>query len=90
MLDPDGKQVPYQLLENGSKLAVQTDLPANAQKRWEVVSLTKPEAVIDGVKIAEKGSLYEITNGAVGIRIPTSSFVLPPDAKASIDLFFYK
>ena len=35
MLGPDDVKVPYQVLHNG-KIAIQTDLPANAERAWKL------------------------------------------------------
>jgi hypothetical protein len=75
MLGPDGKEVPYQLIEDGKKVAVRTDLPARAEKSWKLISGRRPAAYAAGVQVAEKGGAYEIIGGPAGVRVP-----LPCDA----------
>ncbi len=81
MLGPAGRAVVFQLLEDGSKLAVRADLPAGAIRTWKLMSghdlEVQPER--DLVRVIEKKQYYEITNGVTGIRIPTEQFQLPDD-----------
>jgi hypothetical protein len=63
MLGPDGKEAPYQLIEDGKKVAVRTDLPAGAEKSWKLISGRRPAAYAEGVRVAEKGGAYEIIGG---------------------------
>ena len=79
MVGPDGSEVPYQVLQGG-KIAVQTDLPANAEKNWKLMSGRAPAAFNGGVKINESAAYLEITNGLTGVRIPMPTQLLkaPP------------
>ena len=38
LVGPDGREVPFQLLEGGRKVAVRTDLPAGTSKTWKLMS----------------------------------------------------
>ena len=78
---PDEQEAPYQLLENGRKIALRTDLPANAQKTWKVFSGRAPAPYAEGVKVAEHDGCFEITNGLTGVRIPTTARLGPGDGK---------
>ncbi|MHB9025188.1 MAG: hypothetical protein ACYC7E_13620 [Armatimonadota bacterium] len=69
LLGPDGAEVPYQLLENGKKLAVRTDLPVGAEKTWKLMTGHAPAPARDGVQVTEGTTCYEITNGLTGIRV---------------------
>ena len=70
MHGPDGSKVQCQIIENGAKVAVRTDLPANATKTWTLQPGEKPIVTADDVKVTEKGDFYEITNALIGVRIP--------------------
>ena len=89
MIGPTGRQVVFQPLENDSKVAVRTDLPAGATRTWKLMSGrgpgVRPER--DLVRVIEKKQYYEITNGVTGIRIPTEQFQLPSDLTAWPGLF---
>ncbi|MHB9133682.1 MAG: hypothetical protein ACYDBB_21675 [Armatimonadota bacterium] len=73
LVGPDGAEVPYQLLEGGKKLAVQTDLPANGTKTWTVMTGKAPMAMKGGVQILTTYAYYEITNGLTGVHISVPS-----------------
>lgn len=89
MIGAAGKAVAFQLLEDGSKLAVRADLPAGATRTWKLMSGRGPGArpERDLVRVIEKKQYYEITNGVTGIRIPTERFQLPADFTAWPSLF---
>ncbi|MCY3020839.1 MAG: hypothetical protein NTW87_17620 [Planctomycetota bacterium] len=78
---PDDQEAPYQLLENGKKIALRTALPANAQKTWKVLSGRAPAPYADGVKVAEQDGGIEITNGLTGVRLPLAAQAIQPDGK---------
>lgn len=69
LLGPDGKEVPYQLIDDGKKLAVRTDIPLGAKKTWRLLTSRGPAAATEGVEVIEAADWYEITNGLVGIRV---------------------
>ena len=75
---PDGEEVLYQLLDSGKKIAVRTDLSANARKTWKVLSGRPPQPYADGVKVADLDGGYEITNGLTGVRIPVGTAGVSP------------
>jgi hypothetical protein len=66
---PEGLEVPYQLLRNG-KIAIQTDLPANAERTWRLYAGKAPVPVKSGVQVTKGERYYEITNELTGVRIP--------------------
>src|SRR5687768_17529953 len=61
MIGPDGVEVPYQLLRNG-KIAVQTDLPANARRTWKLYTGKAPTITKGGVQVTITKTYHEITN----------------------------
>lgn len=73
LLAADGREVAYQLLEGGKKLALRTALPANMELRWQLVRGTPAATVPDAVVVAEVGANYEMTNGLAGVRVPRAA-----------------
>lgn len=70
LLDANGQEVAYQLLEGGKKLAVRTDLPAGETLTWRLMPGKPAARVADAVVVAEVDGNYEITNGLTGLRVP--------------------
>lgn len=79
MIGPDGKEVLFQLIEGGKKIAVRTDLAAGAEKTWKLAK-GQPAAGggADAVKVQERDGLAEIENGLTGVRVPLTA----PDLNA--------
>src|SRR5215211_2370845 len=77
MLGPSGTEVPYQLLR-GNKIAVRSDLPANATRTWQLMSGRAPASFSDVVQVTETSDYYEVVNGLTGVRMvkPTASGAL--------------
>ncbi|MHB9129917.1 MAG: chitobiase/beta-hexosaminidase C-terminal domain-containing protein [Armatimonadota bacterium] len=73
LLDYNGVEVPYQLLENGTKIAFVADLPGGADRTWALWSGRAPAPVANGVTVTNTTDYYEITNGLTGVRITKSS-----------------
>lgn len=70
LVDSSGSEVPYQLLEGGRKLAVQTSLPAGARRTWTRLPGRKLAASgSDLVQVRQGDRYYEITNGLIGVRV---------------------
>ena len=70
LIDARGVEVPYQLVGGGRKLAVQTDLPAGAERMWSIVRGRTPGITpARPVHQRRAGRFYEVTNGIVGARI---------------------
>lgn len=62
-----GEPVVFQFLEGGKKLAVRTDLPANATKSW---TLQRGQPVTaDEVTVTETETYYEIANERTAVRV---------------------
>ncbi len=93
LVNESGQSVPFQILDDGKKIAVQTDLPAGASRRWQLVDGSAPESVKDGIQVAtyqDQGrSLYQITNGLTGIRVPMPVQGPSPRYRPLADLFNY-
>jgi hypothetical protein len=72
---PDGREVTYQLLEGGKKIALQTDLPAGSSKSWEIHTGRAPARPQDALRVVtdRKAGWHAITNGLTGVRIPLGS-----------------
>src|SRR5919106_1493463 len=60
LIGPEGTEVPYQLLRDG-KIAVQTDLPANAERTWRLYSGKAPVPVKSAVQVTKRERYHEIT-----------------------------
>jgi len=70
LIDARGVEVPYQLVDGGRRLAVQTDLPAGAERMWSIVRGRRPGMTPSRpVYLRRAGRFYEVTNGIVGARI---------------------
>ncbi len=68
---PDGGSVPFQLLR-GNKLAVETDLPAFAERTWNLRTGHSPSpsnSAASSIQINSTAAWYEITNGLTGVRV---------------------
>ena len=75
-----GVSVPFQLLEGGSKLAVQTSLEAGATRAWEFHPGGSATAGVpaNAVRVEESSQGIEISNGLAGVRIPVPGTGTPP------------
>ena len=65
MVGPSGSQVPFQIL-SGDKIAVRTDLPANASKSWQLMSNCAPAATPYSDQVVTDTSnpdYVQLTNG---------------------------
>lgn len=71
LVGPNGQAVPYQLL-SGNRIAVETDLPANATRSWGLYAGTPPapSGLAHSVTLSQTATYYEIGNGLTGVRIP--------------------
>ncbi len=80
LVGPEGKDVPFQLLEGGRRLALRTDLPARAEKTWRLLpgKATLPPG--DTVAVAELPTCYSLTNGLIGVRVTKPLEQVEPDA----------
>ena len=75
VIGPDGQAATFQLLEQGTKVAVRAVLPTNATRTWKLMG-GRPPAVRKEknlVQAADKQRYYEITNGLTGVRIPVAT-----------------
>ncbi|MGE0609612.1 MAG: hypothetical protein AB7O62_21150 [Pirellulales bacterium] len=68
LVDDQGQEAAYQLIDGGNKLALLTDLPAGAVKSWKLLAGQPPLAQGD-IEIREQPGYFEITNGLTGVRI---------------------
>src|SRR5215475_3728125 len=68
MLGPGGQEVAYQLLNSG-RIAIRTDLPANATRTWQLMSGRAPQPVANGVTVTTGTGYYEVANGLTGVRV---------------------
>jgi len=67
MLGPSGTEVAFQQLSNGNIL-VQTDLPANGTKVFQLMSGRAPTAASQ-VNVSTKSDSFQISNGLTGVRV---------------------
>ena len=70
MLDDAGKEVPFQVLDGGTRIAVRTDLPANATRRWRLVDGRATAETPQAVRVAKTKAGFEIGHGSAAIRLP--------------------
>lgn len=68
MLGPGGQEVPYQLLSSG-RIAVRTDLAANATRTWQLMSGRAPQPAAGAVTLTTGPGYYEVLNGLTGVRV---------------------
>jgi hypothetical protein len=74
--DENGQPVPFQLLEQGNKLAIQTDLPAHATRVWQWNANGQSSAVASsGVAIKSTAEDWEISNGLLAVRVPKAESI---------------
>lgn len=69
LVNDAGAEVPYQLIGDGKKLAIQTDLPAGATKTWTLYGGRAPKAA-GTLQALKTPNGYEVTNELTGVRIP--------------------
>ncbi|HOF88107.1 MAG TPA: hypothetical protein PLZ36_08405, partial [Armatimonadota bacterium] len=77
LLDAENVEVPYQLLEGGKRLAVQTDLPAGTTRTWSLYGGRAPKAAA-GLTVVKTPDYYEIVGDLAGVRIPVPPATLAP------------
>jgi len=68
MIGPEGSQVAFQPLAGG-KIAVQTNLPANTKRSWQLFAGPPPRALPAEVRVNAGPQFLEILNGLTGVRI---------------------
>ena len=78
LLDASGREVAYQLLAGGRRLAVRTDLPARATRSWRLVAGRPAADMPDAVTVREAGDFYEVTNGIAGVRVTRAAPIVDP------------
>lgn len=93
VVNESGQAIPFQILEGGKKVALQTDLPANRSRRWRLLSGPPPKTSADGVQVTSyregDRSLYQISNGLTGVRVPLPVQRPAPRYRPLADLFNY-
>lgn len=93
MVDEGGQPVAFQILEDGKKVAMQTDLLAGQSRQWKLLAGPAPKTVPTKLEVTEYTapgrSGYQITNGITGIRV--SKPVMPQSLNLHplVDLFNY-
>jgi hypothetical protein len=95
VLDGDGRPVPFQVIDGGKKLAVETDLPAHRSRSWKLVrgpsSQVSPSNGVMVREYTEDGRVgYEITNGLTGVRVPAPTIPWSARWRPRIDLMSYR
>lgn len=95
VLDEGGRAVPFQLLDGGKKLALQTDLPAHQSRRWKLVRGAAPQVSPSGGVVVREHAQdgwagYEITNGLTGVRVPAPTAASSVRWRPLIDLMSYR
>src|SRR5262249_17447288 len=93
LVNESGQAIPFQVLDGGKKIAGQTDLPPGASRRWRLVDGPAPGAIPDGIQVTiyqnQGRSLYQISNGITGIRVPLPVQGPSPRYRPLADLFNY-
>ena len=95
VLNEAGRPVPFQLIDGGRRLALQTDLSANQSRRWRVLRGAGPHPTpVGGVAVREQvhgiDGWYEVTNGLTGVRVPTPATASSLRWRPPIDLAGYR
>jgi len=76
LLDEAGNPVPFQLVENGRKLALRTDLPAGARRTWRWFADSPSQAMPGpGVRVQQTPQGWEISNELIAFRVPNSAAI---------------
>lgn len=70
MLDEAGKEVAFQALRGGLRVAISTDLPAHASRRWKLVEGRSGAEVPQAVRVARTDAGFEIGHEAAALRLP--------------------
>ena len=74
--DEAGHSVPFQILDGGARLALQTNLPANARKLWRWnPNDARAHPNRSGVEVIRTGDLIEISNDLIAFRVPTREYI---------------
>ena len=93
ILDEADNPIPFQTLEQGRKLAIRTNLPANSRHVWRWYSNDKAEAASSpDVQIEEIREGWEISNELIAFRVPNSETIRIQAGSALgplLDLFNY-
>ena len=75
-MDDADNPIPFQTLEQGRKIAIRTNLPANSRHVWRWCSNGKAQATFSpGVQIEEISEGWEISNELIAIRVPNSEMI---------------
>ncbi len=70
VVDGDDAPVPFQFIDNGRRLAVRSDLPAGASRRWSLRQ-GSVEAAFEGVlQVTEGDDFIEIAGDRLAVRLP--------------------
>src|SRR5437762_2068791 len=76
LLDDAGKPVPFQLIENSTKLAIRTDLPADNKRTWRWFAGAKNSAANPpGITVQANADGIEIANELIAFRVPTAKAI---------------
>jgi hypothetical protein len=93
VVDDKGQPVLFQVIDNGAKVAVQTELRAGESRQWKLLQGRGPKvrpSLVPVTKLKEgTRNYYQITNGITGIRLPTPVTMPSPTYKPLVDLFNY-
>jgi hypothetical protein len=82
--DDQGAMRPAQRLGDGRRVAVLTDLPANANQTLTLVRERPVSLVKDPVVVRTNAASLELGNALVGIRLPLSGSPTPANAPAPL------
>jgi hypothetical protein len=93
--DESGTPVPFQLLDQGRKLAIRTDLPANTTRAWRWYAADRNQTGCpSGVQTKQTEEGWEISNALIAFRVPNEKSIranAQPAAQSSlrplVDLF---
>jgi hypothetical protein len=98
--DESGNSIPFQLLEQGHKLALCTDLPAGVLKKWHWLAEESKNKITvqtaNPVHLTKTETQLELSNGLLSVRIPTAEAIKQSAAgrshttlKPLVDIFNY-
>jgi hypothetical protein len=96
LLDESGTPVQFQLIDGGKKIAVRSDLPANATKTWNWFARESKPASGVGVRLSVLSETIEISNEFIAVRVPSAGAITKSagepgqsSLKPLVDLFNY-
>lgn len=79
LTSPGGVEIPFQVIEEGKKLAIRTNLASGEEKKWQLMVGRNPSVMASSpLSISETADHIEIASGLTALRLP--NFATPGKA----------